>query len=180
MGSSNSTISVIVTRQITFRLLECVLSLLSWVVLPFRWFTRSWRRAVIRQSLQRSLLLSSCLVRDFASFRRFDLWSYRLDNAHVTQSRLILLDATLVFFMTLTIYAYIRFRKLRYRYEFNMSLTIIFKFTLNVLSASFRLNGGRGLYWLAPLWHVLGAQRSTAFWPFLRLVLLLWLTCGTY
>ncbi|KAF9482561.1 O-mannosyltransferase [Pholiota conissans] len=37
------------------------------------------------------------------------------DNAHVAQSRLILLDATLIFFMSLTIYAYIRFRKLRYR-----------------------------------------------------------------
>ncbi|KAG9224052.1 hypothetical protein CCMSSC00406_0004332 [Pleurotus cornucopiae] len=36
------------------------------------------------------------------------------DNAHVTQSRLILLDATLIFFMSLTIYAYVRFRKLRY------------------------------------------------------------------
>ncbi|KAF5387313.1 hypothetical protein D9757_005775 [Collybiopsis confluens] len=37
------------------------------------------------------------------------------DNAHIAQSRLILLDATLIFFMSLTIYAYIRFQKLRYR-----------------------------------------------------------------
>ncbi|KAG6813150.1 hypothetical protein H0H92_013556 [Tricholoma furcatifolium] len=36
------------------------------------------------------------------------------DNAHIAQARLILLDATLIFFMSLTIYAYIRFRKLRY------------------------------------------------------------------
>lgn len=36
------------------------------------------------------------------------------DNAHIAQSRLILLDATLIFFMTLTMYSYIRFRKLRY------------------------------------------------------------------
>ncbi|KAF7982557.1 hypothetical protein HWV62_27538 [Athelia sp. TMB] len=36
------------------------------------------------------------------------------DNAHVAQSRLILLDATLIFFMALTVYSYIRFRKLRY------------------------------------------------------------------
>lgn len=36
------------------------------------------------------------------------------DNAHIAQSRLMLLDATLIFFMSLTIYAYIRFRKLRY------------------------------------------------------------------
>ncbi|KAJ3733211.1 glycosyltransferase family 39 protein [Lentinula guzmanii] len=37
------------------------------------------------------------------------------DNAHIAQSRLILLDATLIFFMSLTIYAYVRFQKLRYR-----------------------------------------------------------------
>ncbi|GBE86447.1 O-mannosyltransferase [Sparassis latifolia] len=37
-----------------------------------------------------------------------------LDNAHIAQSRLILLDATLIFFMSLTLYSYIRFRKLRF------------------------------------------------------------------
>ncbi|GJE91205.1 glycosyltransferase family 39 protein [Phanerochaete sordida] len=37
------------------------------------------------------------------------------DNAHVAQSRLILLDAPLIFFMAMTIYSYIRFRKLRYQ-----------------------------------------------------------------
>ncbi|KAA1475473.1 glycosyltransferase family 39 protein [Dentipellis sp. KUC8613] len=36
------------------------------------------------------------------------------DNAHIAQSRLILLDATLIFFMSLTIYSYVRFRKVRY------------------------------------------------------------------
>jgi dolichyl-phosphate-mannose-protein mannosyltransferase len=36
------------------------------------------------------------------------------DNGHIAQSRLILLDATLIFFMTLTMYSYIRFKKLRY------------------------------------------------------------------
>ncbi|EGN96803.1 glycosyltransferase family 39 protein, partial [Serpula lacrymans var. lacrymans S7.3] len=41
------------------------------------------------------------------------------DNAHVAQSRLILLDATLMFFMSLTIYSYVRFRKLRY-WEFSV------------------------------------------------------------
>ncbi|TFY80319.1 hypothetical protein EWM64_g3692 [Hericium alpestre] len=41
------------------------------------------------------------------------------DNAHIAQSRLILLDATLIFFMSLTIYSYIRFRKLRY-HEFSL------------------------------------------------------------
>ena len=41
---------------------------------------------------------------------------FYVDNAHVAQDRLILLDATLIFFMTLTMYCYIRFKKLRYRY----------------------------------------------------------------
>ncbi|KAL5492520.1 PMT4 [Sanghuangporus weigelae] len=36
------------------------------------------------------------------------------DNAHITQDRLILIDAQLIFFTALTIYTYIRFRKLRY------------------------------------------------------------------
>ncbi|KZT09944.1 glycosyltransferase family 39 protein [Laetiporus sulphureus 93-53] len=36
------------------------------------------------------------------------------DNAHVAQGRLILLDAILIFFMSLTLYSYVRFRKLRY------------------------------------------------------------------
>ena len=39
-----------------------------------------------------------------------------IDNAHITQDRLILLDAQLVFFIALTLYAYVRFRKLRYQY----------------------------------------------------------------
>ena len=41
--------------------------------------------------------------------------NWRPDNAHVTQSRLILLDAILIFFMSLTIYSYIKFRKYRYQ-----------------------------------------------------------------
>ena len=41
------------------------------------------------------------------------------DNAHIAQSRLILLDATLIFFLSLTMYCYIRFRKLRYMYVQN-------------------------------------------------------------
>ncbi len=37
-----------------------------------------------------------------------------LDNAHITQDRLILLDAALVLFMMLSIYSYVRFYKQRY------------------------------------------------------------------
>jgi dolichyl-phosphate-mannose-protein mannosyltransferase len=47
-------------------------------------------------------------------FSRAHLHISYQDNAHVSQSRLILLDAALIFFMSLTIYSYIRFRKLRY------------------------------------------------------------------
>ncbi|KAI7890139.1 glycosyltransferase [Mucor mucedo] len=39
---------------------------------------------------------------------------YLLDNAFISQNRLILLDSILIFYMLTTIYAYIRFRKLRH------------------------------------------------------------------
>jgi dolichyl-phosphate-mannose-protein mannosyltransferase len=38
-----------------------------------------------------------------------------LDNAHIAQDRLILLDAALVLFMMLSLYSYIRFYKERYK-----------------------------------------------------------------
>lgn len=41
------------------------------------------------------------------------LW-ISLDNAHVGQTRLILLDAPMILFMALAFYSYIRFYKLRY------------------------------------------------------------------
>lgn len=37
------------------------------------------------------------------------------DNAHITQDRLILLDAALVLFMIASIYCYVRFYKERYK-----------------------------------------------------------------
>ena len=37
------------------------------------------------------------------------------DNAHIVQTRLILLDAPLILFMATSFYCYIRFYKLRYR-----------------------------------------------------------------
>lgn len=42
------------------------------------------------------------------------LMRFFVDNAHIAQTRLILLDAALIFFMALSLYSYIRFRKLRY------------------------------------------------------------------
>ena len=46
---------------------------------------------------------------------RIFLTQTKTDNAHITQDRLILLDAQLIFFTALTIYTYIRFKKLRYQ-----------------------------------------------------------------
>ncbi|KZT39394.1 O-mannosyltransferase [Sistotremastrum suecicum HHB10207 ss-3] len=37
-----------------------------------------------------------------------------LDNGHIGQTRLILLDAQLIFFVTLSLYTYVKFRKVRY------------------------------------------------------------------
>lgn len=45
------------------------------------------------------------------------------DNAHITQTRLILLDAPLVLFMCLAFYAYTRFYKLRYSYAVHFFLS---------------------------------------------------------
>lgn len=81
--------------------------------------------AIMKQSGYSTVIaaFSACLVlfgefsfwgRKYGGFFFFDCLML-VDNAHVAQSRLILLDATLIFFMSLTIYGYIRFRKLRYR-----------------------------------------------------------------
>lgn len=65
----------------------------------------------------------------------------KIDNAHVAQSRLILLDATLILCMSLTIYSYIRFRKLRYWY---MRLLYSPEFFTNSRTGSSLENGGDG------------------------------------
>lgn len=44
-----------------------------------------------------------------------------VDNGHIAQTRLILLDAALIFFMALALYSYVRFRKVRYKYVSNIS-----------------------------------------------------------
>lgn len=61
---------------------------------------------------------SACIIlfgKRFVFLGNFVGLLFVVDNAHITQSRLILLDATLLFFMSLTIYSYIRFRKYRYQ-----------------------------------------------------------------
>lgn len=46
------------------------------------------------------------------------------DNAHITQTRLILLDAPLIFFMGLTLLSYVKFRKYRYSYVSSFEVVI--------------------------------------------------------
>ena len=57
----------------------------------------------------------SIFVFEFCSGVMIYLYFTLIDNAHIAQDRLILLDAQLVFFIALTIYAYVRFKKLRYQ-----------------------------------------------------------------
>lgn len=64
-------------------------------------------------------LFSACLILFGACFanRAFSEVADLLvpaDNAHIAQTRLILLDAPMILFMALAFYAYIRFYKLRY------------------------------------------------------------------
>lgn len=47
---------------------------------------------------------------------KYSILTTSADNAHVSQTRLILLDSALIFFLSLTMYAYVRFKKLRHRY----------------------------------------------------------------
>jgi len=72
------------------------------------------------QRLQHFLHLSSFSVCAARVYPSQTLTFLHLDNAHVAQSRLILLDATLIFFLSLTMYSYVRFRKLRYLYVSNL------------------------------------------------------------
>lgn len=82
----------------------------------------------------------------------------RADNAHIAQDRLILLDATLIFFMSLTMYSYIRWRKLRYMYVIPRLLR---NHALTVISAgTSRGTGGFGSSLLGLLWPSLGPQKS--------------------
>jgi len=61
--------------------------------------------------------------------------------------------------MALTMYAYIKFRKLRYRF----AVTFNYALNLTPLSENLRLNGGRGSFSVEYPWHVHGVQRLTVF-----------------
>ena len=51
------------------------------------------------------------------TYIRYHTDQSELDNGHVAQTRLILLDAALVFFMALSLYCYVRFSKTRKKYD---------------------------------------------------------------
>lgn len=55
--------------------------------------------------------MSPVLSRNESGAELFDA-----DNAHVLQTKLILLDAPLVLFMAMSFYCYVRFHKLRYKF----------------------------------------------------------------
>lgn len=66
-------------------------------------------------SLQVPLLFSIMRASGYAPvISAFSAALLLFDNAHITQDRLILLDAPLILFMMLSLYSYIRFYKLRY------------------------------------------------------------------
>ncbi|TBU37009.1 O-mannosyltransferase [Dichomitus squalens] len=88
------------------------------------------------------------------------------DNAHVAQDRLILLDATLIFFMSLTIYSYIRWRKLRYRdFSWDWWVWILATGTFMALTWASKVNGiltvvAVGIAVLIDLWDILDIKKG--------------------
>ncbi|KAH8833013.1 glycosyltransferase family 39 protein [Flagelloscypha sp. PMI_526] len=88
------------------------------------------------------------------------------DNAHVAQTRLILLDAALIFFLSLTMYAYVRFKKLRYR-EFTTEwwTWLILTGTFMACAWASKVNGILtvvciGIAVLIDLWEILDYRRG--------------------
>ena len=80
--------------------------------------------------------------------------------------------------MSLTIYSYVRFRKLRFQYVFVDSLmNINFE---QYVTDSFPLSGGAGFWPLALSWHVHGHLKLTVSLLLSPLGLLSLLTSGTY
>lgn len=55
-----------------------------------------------------------CVALQFFKSTNLTIAPFTIDNGHIAQTRLILLDAALIFFMALALYSYIRFRKVRY------------------------------------------------------------------
>ncbi|KIL69243.1 glycosyltransferase family 39 protein [Amanita muscaria Koide BX008] len=96
-----------------------------------------------------------------------------LDNAHISQSRLILLDAILLFFLSLTIYAYIRFRKLRHRqFTIEWYTWLVLTGTFMACTWASKVNGilavfTIGIAVLIDLWDILDIKKGNSmdyFW----------------
>ena len=100
-----------------------------------------------------------------------------VDNGHICQTRLILLDAALVFFVALSLYAYVRFRKLRYLYACS---SIIPARCLTCITANSLANGGGGCALLDFSLPVPLDARWSAFSPSSRSVLACSSISGTF
>ncbi|KAI8991396.1 glycosyltransferase family 39 protein [Mycotypha africana] len=99
---------------------------------------------------------------------------YIFDNAMVTQNRLILLDSMLVFFMLVTIYCYIRFRKLRHQ-SFSVSwwvwliaTGIFMACTVSVKMVGLFLVGMIGLSVVYDLWMLLDIKHGLSMNQFMK------------
>ncbi|KAH9847565.1 glycosyltransferase family 39 protein [Lenzites betulinus] len=88
------------------------------------------------------------------------------DNAHIAQDRLILLDAALIFFMTMTMYCYIKFKKLRYRdFSYDWWLWILACGTFMAFTWASKVNGiltvvAIGCAVIIDLWEILDIKRG--------------------
>nr|VWO96990.1 O-mannosyltransferase [Ganoderma boninense] len=88
------------------------------------------------------------------------------DNAHIAQDRLILLDATLIFFMSLTMYSYIRWRKLRYMdFSWDWWVWILATGTFMALTWASKVNGiltvvAIGIAVIVDLWDILDIKKG--------------------
>ncbi|KAH9940907.1 glycosyltransferase family 39 protein [Epithele typhae] len=88
------------------------------------------------------------------------------DSAHIAQDRLILLDATLIFFMTLTMYCYIRWQKLRYRdFSFDWWCWMLACGTFMAFTWASKVNGiltvvAVGIAVIIDLWDILDIKKE--------------------
>ncbi|KAI8976756.1 glycosyltransferase family 39 protein [Pilobolus umbonatus] len=99
---------------------------------------------------------------------------YIFDNAMVTQHRLILLDSMLIFYMVMTIYCYIRFRKLRHRpftsewWVWMLASGVSMALTVSVKLVGLFLIALIGVSVIYDLWCLLDIRRGLSMDEFLR------------
>ncbi|GAB5591503.1 Dolichyl-phosphate-mannose--protein mannosyltransferase 4 [Umbelopsis nana] len=91
---------------------------------------------------------------------------YLFDNALVGQSRLILLDSQLVFYMLCTVYSYIRFYRARHQefsgewYKWLFATGVSMALTLSVKMVGLFLVAAIGLAVLSDLWSLMDIKRG--------------------